>query len=217
MFALKYDLEIFFSAIILAAAAFIVFNSNHNRKVNLTAPIPNFVSADIAAPISASSLKPGTRTVSWSSPDGNETLIMKINYGIKTSAKTYSFFLSQKTNRGSSNLPFFYETVVNPTAFSIPFNSFSPDGKYFFLQKNTPRKTRYLVFRSSGRPFGNKRYLDVSALFEKYTSNYILHRATGWASDTLLILETQNKRGNPGTSFWFDVTTQSFIPLATRF
>ncbi len=213
MFVLKYDLEIFFLIIISTAVFFAV--NNHKNQLNIATPIPKFVTADTAVPTPTSSPKPYEETVSWQSSDGNEKIAMKTQY-IKKTAKTYSFFVS-KTGE-NTDTPLFYETADSETSFSIPFNTFSPDDKYLFLKEDKKGENHYLVFNSSGLPFANQeKYIDITPLFDKYTSNYILSKVTGWASDTLLIIETKNMNGSPSTSFWFDVTTQSFTPLATRF
>ncbi len=157
-----------------------------------------------------------TATASQPSPDGAYEIISQTQTNPDTT-KMYSFSVSHIPNPNQQSQHIFSKTVDSNSSISIPFNTFSPDDKYIFLQDMENSTTNFLVFNVSGQPFANgQQYIDVSHLFKQYTSSYALYAVTGWASNTLLIIETTGNNA-PSTSFWFDVTNQSFTPLATRF
>lgn len=219
MHALKYRLEIFFVALIASAGFFVLYQNNIKNRTAQSVSIPSFLVHEALSPTPApTASKSSPQSVSWTSSDAALRIIMQTKLSPKTGTKAYSFFIS-KNGQDENNPPFFNKTTDALTSFSIPFNSFSPDDKYLFLKEDRKGENHYLVFSTSGTLFANgEKFLDITPLFNaKYNSSYVLSEVTGWASNTLLIIETENINGTPSTSFWFDVTTKSFIPLATRF
>lgn len=139
-------------------------------------------------------------------PDGKNKLVAKAE---KTKdGTTYSFSVVNDTTGISKNL--LTKSVPVGTVISIPFNTFSPDDKYIFLKETTPSNITYFV------PLGDQ-ILDISALFPEKHPNYIITDVTGWGGMTLIVVNTDKKEGGVGPSFWFDVTSKSFIQLSTRF
>lgn len=97
--------------------------------------------------------------------------------------------------------------------FKIPFNTWSPDLFYFFLET----ENEYYVFQSSGELFpSGEQYVTVKSLFEENSGNYTIDEVTGWADNTLLVLNTHSDSGEK-VSFWFDVPSRSFIQLGNYF
>lgn len=95
--------------------------------------------------------------------------------------------------------------------YMAPFNTWSPDNKYFFLQEKMINGEEYLVMKATG-----EESLRVSELFaQAYPDNTIVF-VTGWASPTLLILNAKSDKES-SMSFWFDVQTHKFIRLSTYF
>ncbi len=158
---------------------------------------------------------PKVTTTFWTSSDGVEKITMKTtaNYNLST---TYAFTLTNTTT--NIDTPLFTQTISGVSSMSIPFNVFSSDNSYFFLKETIGNAVHFLVFRTNGEifPTGEK-YLDMLPLFAAYTSTYAIADATGWASPDLLVMNTTKQDGSQGPSFWFEVSSKSFIPLATLF
>lgn len=95
--------------------------------------------------------------------------------------------------------------------FLVPFNTWSPNNKYFFLNLKKIIGDEYLVMKATG-----EESLIVSELFvQAYPENTIVS-VTGWASPTLLILNAKSEK-EADMSFWFDVQTHKFFRLSTYF
>jgi len=147
------------------------------------------------------------------SPDGTKTLTMERQ---KTGNRVkYSFFTSSDSKE---RYIIYTKTLGTLQRFSIPFNTWSPDNTYFFVKESTPARNNYYVFLASGEKFSNDApYLDIQPLFEDKVNGYVITDVTGWAAPTLLIVNTQKQDGEEKMSFWFDITSQSFIRLGTYF
>lgn len=146
-----------------------------------------------------------------SSSDGKMKLIMRVEEG-KDKVKTYSFFTVDISGKNRKTL--FTKTVSLGGEMSIPRNSWSPDNKYLFLIENEEGSTNVLVFKASGEIFQNsQQYLDLRALF-KSKAGYSINNATGWASPTLIYVTTLSDDSTKGPTFWFDLSSHSFIQLA---
>ncbi len=154
------------------------------------------------------------QTSSVETPDGSHTLTLKEEKG--KSATTYTLLItSQKDN---SQKQIFTKTLEDGNSISIPFNTFSPDDAYVFIKETTKNGTNYLALTSSGTPITKDNpVINFSDLFAAKHPNYKITEATGWASPTLIVINTNNLDGTPGLSFWFEVPTQAFIQLSTRF
>ncbi|MBI3397581.1 hypothetical protein HY045_03835 [Candidatus Woesebacteria bacterium] len=145
---------------------------------------------------------------SLDSPDGKDTLAVKETIG--KDLDTYLF----TTKSGF----FFTKTESKLDTISIPFNSWSPDYKYVFLNETVGGVNNYLVLSVSNKLFtGDSKFLNLTEAFIKKLPNFKLKEVTGWASPTLLVVNTDKESGDQGPSFWYDITTQSFIQLSTRF
>lgn len=148
------------------------------------------------------------------SPDGTRTLTMKKQKNNTTA--TYSFFASKKP--GNQEKLIAAKIVSSSHSFSIPDNTWSPDNKYAFVMERTPSQKSYFVLPASDSlPQSDLQNTDVYVLFSQKYSQYILTDITGWAAPNLLIMNTNNETGERGPSFWFDITTQSFIQLSSNF
>ena len=99
----------------------------------------------------------------------------------------------------------------------IPYNTWSPDNAYFFIEEISAAKSDYYVFSAVGDLFSSGvQFININGLFMQKFPDYIIEEVTGWASPTLLIVNTKSKE-NKETSFWFDVQSQDFIQLSTYF
>lgn len=145
------------------------------------------------------------------SPDGKIKLIMETQRHGNSSA-TYSVFISKISGEGKLDL---FTTTTDTETFSLPHNSWSPNGKLVFIKKDKPGELTFLVFKTTGETFQKDQSLNVGELFAKKQPKYILTDATGWASETLLIITTATAadKSKPGPSFWFDIPSKTFIQL----
>ncbi len=144
------------------------------------------------------------------SSDGKVKLLMRVEE--KNQVKTYSFFTIDTANKNRKTL--FTKTVSSGGEMLLPHNSWSPDNKYLFLIENEEGSFNVLVFKASGEVFQNgQQYLDLRALF-KSKAGYLINNATGWASPTLIYVMTISDKSTKGPTFWFDLSSHTFIQLA---
>lgn len=216
MFTLKHELETLFIIILASFMTVFFLFQRGNNNLRVASPLPDELRFT-AAPTPAAELTPAIQISSGISPDGEIQVVLKTESS-ENSKKTYSVFVSKTQEDYQKQPPLFSQTVDLSTFYIIPLNTFSIDKKYMFLQKKEKEKTHFLVFNASGKSFTNgDPFIDVTSAFEKYSSAYALYRVTGWASETLLIIQTINKDKSFGPSYWFELPSQSFIQLSTRF
>jgi len=148
------------------------------------------------------------------SPDGKYTLTLK---NVKnTNGFTQTFFTSSEKDKTPHQI---FEYTSNPdAAILIPFNTFSPDNKYIFLKFGNSEKPEYLVLRTDGQNIkGDQKTVEpVSSFAEKYP-DFVITEATGWGGNNLIVVNTDDKEGNIGPSWWFDLSNFSFMKLSNRF
>lgn len=187
-------------ALIAGAVAF--FADGERAKI---AEIPKFEATKTPSP---------AQTTLVVAPDGKKTLSMRTDK--RTDGVTQTFSMSSKGENVFSSV--YSKTMAGEPAISIPFNTFSPDDKYFFLKETVGGTQNYFVLASSGSPVAtDSQTLNVSEFFAKKLPDYTLTEVTGWAAPTLLVVNTDKKDGTQGPSFWFDLSTKSFILLSNRF
>lgn len=208
MFTIKRELE---TLLIIIFASFVgiffVYQKNQNKQFFIAAPVPDYVK-NTATPIPTTTPYPVIQTATEKSSDGTMLVTMEAESN-RDMTKTYTFFLTSTAD--NVRLQFFSKTILEGNSFSLPFNTFSPKNKYLFIVEKNQDKTHYLVFNSTGKPFTDgQAYLDIAPLFEEHSPNLTLNNVTGWASETLLILQTS------GPSFWFELPNH-FIQLSTKF
>lgn len=140
----------------------------------------------------------GIETATQISPDGKVTLTM---------TKTLNGGLSNYTF-SSSGITMATRTGLTSDSYQIPFNTWAPDDKSFFVKENNNGQLSYFAY-----PTGD----NVADIFKQKFPNYVLTDITGWAAPTLLILNTNNADGTVGPSYWFDTASKGFTLLSTRF
>lgn len=202
--------------VIIVAAATLSFSlvskqKSHPTIVSAIPPIPSISPTPIIAK-KAQAAGP-ILFASRESPEGSKELLMKKEEGNLT---TYSFFILDNSENLETPL---YSTRVNSSqSYSIPYNAWSPDDKYVFIKEDTNAGANYYVFLTSGKPFSDvSPYIEITSLFTQKFPGYKIEDVTGWADPNLLIINTRTETGGFGPSFWFAVSSRSFIQLATRF
>ena len=208
MFTLKREIETLF-LIVLATFICLFFLLRLPNKVKFNIAEPTLPSLSVQASIPAPE-----QPMSFSSPDGTKTLIMKKQEGKEQ--VIYSFYIS------SSSEPeklIFTKSVDLSNALSVPFNTWSPDNAYVFIKETESGQDHYFVLSSVGKTFVNSSpYISVDEIFlQKYPDNFKLTDVTGWGSPTLLVVNTGTEENKIGPSLWFEIPSQVFIQLSTRF
>lgn len=165
-------------------------------------------------PSLATTPAPGKAVTTLDSPDTLQKLTMKE----EKNNKMIAYIFSTSNQAGGDEKQIFTKTLDSSETLSIPYNAWSPDSKYIFLKQSSSTKTSYFTLTSTGAPIAkDTQTLDITDLFEKKYTDYKIVDVTGWAAPTLIIINTDKSDGGTGLSFWFDVTSQSFIPLSTHF
>lgn len=216
--SLTRELETLFFILLASAlglfAVFYMRQPHHMNSVQVISSIPNFIAQNLTPTPTPQVTPPPPVTTSWNSSDGTEKLTMQTTLGSTT--KSFTFTVTNSST--NSTTPLFSTSLPLSSNMSIPFNAFSPDNAYLFLKETAADGTHFLVFKTSGVAFTNgDTFIDISPLFATHLSQYTLVDVTGWASPTLLVVNTKKSDGSTGPSFWFDVTTRGFIQLSTLF
>jgi len=149
------------------------------------------------------------------SSDGTHELTMK-KISNKDSAYTYEFSIS----KGSDNeKQLVYQKTLGPkSSMLIPFNTWSPDNQYFFIQEQGEERDSVMVFKSTRESFSEgEKYLDLTLLFKERGIKNNFKEATGWASPNLILINSITPEGNEGPSYWFEIPSKSIIQLGTKF
>lgn len=151
-----------------------------------------------------------TETTSQISPDGTHNLKMKKTHHVDGTS-TFIFTVTDGSGENEHEL----YTIQSADNFSIPFNTWSPDNKYLFVQKN---ENGALVFKATGEPIiSGQTYFDVGELFSEKVKNVFPRIVTGWASPTLLIVNTVKEDNAKGPSYWFEVPSKAIMQLSSQF
>lgn len=196
--------SIFLISIVAAASLFFVVQRNNQFNV----PV---ISINSSLPTPA----PSQNIFSQISPDGTKEVIMKIDRN-KDDTQTYSFYTSDGS---SDNEQFVFDKTLDATAsMTVPFNTWSSNNQYFFIQENTTSGKNIFAFQASGEAFSDtEEYFDVTDLFRKKETGNNFVEATGWASESLIIINTTKADGSKGPSYWFEIPSRAIIQLSTEF
>ncbi|MGH7245827.1 MAG: hypothetical protein ACREGI_02750, partial [Candidatus Levyibacteriota bacterium] len=129
-----------------------------------------------------------------------------------------TFTFNTSDTSGANNFLIYQTTLAGAENMSVPFNAWSPDDNYIFLQANRASDSGALVMKASGQALADgQQYDNVTTLFNNKQENDAYKQTTGWASETLLIIETTKADGTNGTSYWYEVPSKAVIPLSTQF
>lgn len=215
MFTLRQELESIFLVIVFTVLGLVaVSQSQIKAKINIagwfnsTEPVYKISSTQsVVVPIQSEAL-------SQSSSDGKFNLTMQKK--VVNGQITYSFFSAELNDTTKNSI---YSIITDKKSeLKIPLNSFAPDNNYLYLEKKTLGVNDYLLFKSNGDTFSDGlKYLNIAELFHKRYPDLIFSEVTGWAAPNLLIVNTKTLENKLGGSFWFELPTQNFIQLSTKF
>ena len=112
----------------------------------------------------------------------------------------------------------FSKTLDTEKYMTIPYNTWSPDNRYFFIQENAKEGESIFAFKATGEAFSDtEQHFDVTDLFKKRNTGNNFSEATGWGSESLIIINTTKEDGTKGPSYWFEVPSKAILILATEF
>ena len=211
MFTLRHNLEMFFIVTLgTALSLFVLVQRNNNNNPTSFSLSASVLTISIPSPTTA----PGPiQTSSMGSPDGTKNLTM--NKQVTKGKTKYSFYTS--TPDGLDKLIFTKE-LSEGESISIPYNTWSPDNTYFFLDETTSSTHNYYVLNASGNLLkGDAKYANIQELFSQKQPDYTITEVTGWADPNLVIVNTKLNKDDRKVSFWFEVSSQTFITLSTYF
>ncbi|HSW88123.1 MAG TPA: hypothetical protein VLG12_03080 [Candidatus Saccharimonadales bacterium] len=216
MIKLKHLLEVEAISLVSIAAVVsmvIVIHNNQNNQPNLHVLTPivenNNAQADTLPTVTP---VPQEDVTSQISPNGAKKVVLKTTHN---SDGTVTFNLSTTDGSGQNEQQVYSVILQASETMSIPFNTWSPDNKYFFVVKDSKD---VMVFKASGETFADgAAYLDATDAFNQKNIDNTLTEATGWASETLIILNTTTADNQKGPSYWFEVPSKAIIRLSTEF
>ncbi len=151
--------------------------------------------APFNSPVAIPSISPVmTELKDVSTPDGTKTISMKV-INNPDNSNTYTFVVTD--NKGGK-IDLFGKTLLKEKSMSLSPNAWSPDNKLVFIQENDGKKiTGIDVFNGSGQPFSNgDRYINVIPLYDTHVTTHNFKEATGWAAETLIIINTTESDGS---------------------
>ncbi|HKC14877.1 MAG TPA: hypothetical protein VKC89_02870 [Patescibacteria group bacterium] len=197
----------------VSAAAGIVFAVSTSHKPSIHYPLPG--AQKYQNPISLLAPVPPVKTFSQVSPDGTATLKITATTN-KDTTVTYEVIASGTVDKSQRSI--YSITLPAADSLSIPFNAWSPDNKRVFILKNRAGGNEAIVINASGLPLvEGEQYLNVATLFAAKKTEYTYQETTGWASETLLIVNTTRQDGSKGPSYWVEIPSKAVIQLSTAF
>jgi len=193
--------KIFISVGLMAIFVLIGLNiylSKFGKSSSSTNPVPQ----TIIPPVEASEVK------SMDSPDGKLTLIAKTTQ--KGEQTVYSFSVSGKE--------IFTKTLDSATSISIPYNTWSPDGKYVFLKESGTNGVNFFALSVKDTSIDQSdQTANITSLFAAKYPDLIIADVTGWGGVNLIVMNSAKLDGSRGPSFWFEMPSHSLIQLSTHF
>lgn len=208
----KLEIESLIGIALIAVFSFFIVRSN------ALTPTETQLSVSINAAGNAFSIVPvinpklQINTATQPSPDGTKKVILTTT---NNKNDTLTYLLKTADSTGGNQHILFSTTSATLKGLNVPFNSWSPDDKYVFIQKSGGEA---LVFKASGEEIiTGQQYIDVEKIFDTTPRNEYYHETTGWASSTLLIVNSVTKDNIKGSSYWFEVPSKAIIQLSSQF
>ncbi len=144
--------------------------------------------------------------------------LVKLTESIKRDSNGDSTYTFKVVDNQTGSIKTIFDSTENSTvSYNIPDNTWSPDDKQFFIRKTVSGNETYLVFKGDGAIYANSNhFLDVGDYWSKTKYTLTMNGITGWASNDLLVLLTTQSNGSAGPSFWFVISSHSFLQLASH-
>lgn len=222
MFTLNHRTETFFLvAICIAAGTFLAFYTRFKPASNTTSNMPVIQAQKtedtglfiLPTPTEAPAVE--LSSAEQISSDGSKKLILTKE---TNPDKTSVFTLTSQDSTGENSRVIFTKKLPAGSGITIPFNTWDPQNKYFFIREYSPEKTEIKVYTALGEPFANDElFLDLTGTFKLRNTGYNFQEATGWGGYSLIVFNTTNQANEQGSSFWFEVPNKAVIQLSTLF
>ena len=210
MSKLKIEIEVLALIILVVSVGIILggFSSKTKNPVKIQVPGSKIAQQSVPA------LKLEEFSSSQPSPDGSKKLTMSVVTN-KNFTKTYTFTSS---NADGSDRKVAYALTLGKDTMTIPFNTWSPDNKYVFVVLKGQTTTEAIVARADGSLLTESDSMfNITDLYNARETGNTYDKTTGWASETLLIVNTKNTSNDKGPSYWFEVPSKAVIQLSTEF
>lgn len=143
--------------------------------------------------------------------DGSKELILKSK---KVDTNQTRYTITTKVLEGSDEdkeTPIIEFLLDNDTRLEIPFNAWSTDNQYFFIEQISGSNKKYLLFKADGQALSEQGFVDINEAFKQRDPGYTLDKVTGWGNLNLLIITTRQDDQTPGPRYWFVGATQRFL------
>lgn len=200
----------------LVGFAFALY-SGHRPQLPTAIYLPSMQSkADMLSTLSPTPTHPPTKpqVTSQVSPDGTKLLTLAVITN-QNNSKTYTFVTSNADGKNQNTT---YTTISSKDSWSIPFNTWSPDNKYLFITHITSSGSEGLVLRTDGKLITEtESNLNTRKIFTDKNTGNTYEETTGWASETLLIINTKLADGSKGPSYWLEIPSKGIIQLSSQF
>lgn len=215
MIKLKHLLEVeaisFISFAAVVSTVLVIHNNQNKQDFHIINPINQTNNAQ-ADTLQSPTPLPQDDVVSQMSPYGTKKVTLTTKHNANG---TKTVTITAEDSSGENQQQVYTTNIGETDTMSIPFNTWSPNDKYFFILKNN---AEVMVFNASGAAFPDgETYLDASDAFNQKNTGFTLQEATGWASDTLIIINTTTSDNQKGPSYWFEVPSKAIIRLSTEF
>ncbi len=195
----------------VTGALFMGYKPKLPTKIYLPVMQTNNVSSPIPTPLNI----PKPQVTTQFSPDGTKLLTQTVTTN-KDLAKTFTYSTSDAD--GSNQRTIYTNSSGASATMSIPFNTWSPDDKYVFLAKNSFSGNEAVVLRADGQQITETdANFNVRTIFDAKNTGNVYDETTGWASETLLIINTTLQDGTKGPSYWLEIPSKAIIQLSTEF
>jgi hypothetical protein len=157
---------------------------------------------------------PVIKKAEFLTPDGAKAL----HFEEKTEAKTalYTILVADKTTEEKSLV--LEKTLPVSSKLLVPYNTWSPDNTYFYLEERGVNGTEYHLYSTIlSEALEKQESINISSLFRERLPEYSMEEITGWAAPDLLVVNAKLITDGSPQSFWFATYDHSFIPLANYF
>lgn len=209
--SLKRVFFIFAMLVVAGSVTFAFVNKPENTQQEFSSTIQSEELEQTYPPEASAATK--KTSVEIHSPDGKNKIIMNRKDN-PDGTTAYSFTTSDINGDNSKEI--FSKTLSTNQSMDIPYNSWSPNNKYVFLKEENSGFKNFYVFNADGTPFSNGAYINVVPTFIAKDTGTVLADVTGWDSNTLLHVKSNENDGTRGPTFWFEIPSQAIIRLASR-
>lgn len=149
------------------------------------------------------------------SPDGKFTLTLA---SVKKANGQIGQTFSITNEKDKTTTKIFSKDSSQENRIFIPFNTFSPNDNFIFLEYPDSGTKKHLVLRTDGKEIAKgKQSVEVEERFYEKYPDFVITEVTGWGGYSLIVVNTNFKDGKTGPSWWFDLSNLGFIRLSTRF